>query len=41
MNTKNNYIARQSIFDRYKKVMAYELLFRSGTQNRFTDTLTI
>ena len=30
------YVARQPIFDRKKKVFAYELLFRSGTENFFS-----
>lgn len=30
-------MAKQPIFDRLKRVIAYELLFRSGTENLFTD----
>lgn len=29
------YVARQPIFDRHRRVVAYELLFRSGTTNSF------
>lgn len=29
------FVARQPIFDRHRKVVAYELLFRSGLQNAF------
>lgn len=32
------YIARQPIFDRDAEVRGYELLFRSGRENRFTGT---
>lgn len=31
------FVARQPIFDREKKIYAYELLFRSGTVNGFPD----
>jgi c-di-GMP-related signal transduction protein len=31
------FVARQPIFDRNKKVYAYELLFRSGASNHFPD----
>ncbi|MEX1017961.1 MAG: hypothetical protein WDZ31_14570, partial [Phycisphaeraceae bacterium] len=34
----NLFVARQPIFDRHRKVIAYELLFRSGTQNAFSHT---
>lgn len=34
---KNVYIARQPIFDRRKKVVAYELLFRSGFDNFYNS----
>lgn len=30
-------MAKQPIFDRLKRVIAYELLFRSGTENLFTE----
>lgn len=30
-------MAKQPIFDRLERVIAYELLFRSGTENLFTD----
>ncbi len=30
------FIARQAIFDRHEKVFGYELLFRSGYENRYT-----
>lgn len=33
-----HFIARQPIFDRNLKVVAYELLFRSGLENMFTET---
>jgi len=32
-----NYVARQPIFDREQKVFAYELLYRSGSENYFTS----
>ena len=32
----DKFIARQPIFDTQKRVVAYELLFRSGPQNFFT-----
>jgi c-di-GMP-related signal transduction protein len=32
------YVARQPIFDRERKVYAYELLFRSGPENFFSST---
>lgn len=32
-----NYVARQAIFDRKKRVHAYELLFRDGTSNCYPD----
>lgn len=31
-----NYVARQPIFDREQKVFAYELLYRSGSDNFFS-----
>ncbi|MEX0655007.1 MAG: EAL domain-containing protein [Phycisphaeraceae bacterium] len=31
----NLFVARQPIFDRHRKVVAYELLFRAGTHNAF------
>jgi c-di-GMP-related signal transduction protein len=34
----NTYVARQPIFDRKQKVMGYELLYRSGTINRYDGT---
>lgn len=33
----NVFVARQPIFDRQKKLYAYELLFRTGTTNGFPD----
>jgi len=32
------FVARQPIFDKQKAVQAYELLFRSGLENRYTGT---
>ncbi len=38
---KANYVARQAIFDRDQKVVAYELLFRDGPENVFRcDSVT-
>ncbi len=31
------FVARQPIFDRNKKIFAYELLFRTGLVNGFPD----
>ena len=31
------FVARQPIFDRNKKIYAYELLFRTGLSNKFPD----
>jgi c-di-GMP-related signal transduction protein len=35
-NALNVYVARQPIFDRHSHLYGYELLFRSGLENRFT-----
>ena len=32
------FVARQPIYDRQIRVYAYELLFRSGSENEFLDT---
>src|SRR6185369_10672943 len=32
------FLARQPVFDRARKIFAYELLFRSGTENSFSGT---
>jgi EAL and modified HD-GYP domain-containing signal transduction protein len=37
-HSPTRFIARQPIFDAQEEVYAYELLFRSGTENRYTAT---
>lgn len=37
MRTLKIFVAKQPIFDRLKRVVAYELLFRSGAENFFTS----
>jgi hypothetical protein len=34
----NNFIARQPIFNKKQDVLGYEVLFRSGSENYFSDT---